>query len=121
MDPKYSHTSFKSMADVEKVKEIVIAAPELRSLFPWHFRHSYRGGVQIHKQNLSIDFENIWNMCKMKDVEECSRHKLGIEDVKLGSMALVEFINSVLEAACIREVWVLYLHNRPKHLILLLL
>ena len=52
-----------------------------------------------NNQNLSIEFENIWEMCKMKHVEKRSRHKLGIEDVKLGSMALVEFINRVEEAA----------------------
>ena len=103
-DPKYSHTLHlkTSMMDVDRIKKIVMTAPESGTTtisFLWPFEDSRDTEEAVfkftNKQNLSVDFENIWDMCKMKDiddVEERNRNKLEIEDVKSGSMALVEFI-----------------------------
>jgi len=86
---------------------IVIAAPKsqtARASFLWSFDDSHHTKESVfkftNKQNLWIDFKNIWDMCKMKDVEdveERNKHKLEL-GVKLKVDGASGIHNSVVEA-----------------------
>lgn len=84
--------------DVERIKAIVRGAPNSdasRPSFEWSFEVNKEGVFKfVNKNNLKVDFTEIFNATKMKDiydVAERRRHSLDADEVRLGSIAMVEF------------------------------
>ena len=99
-DPMYNQNlNLKATnEDVTRIKAIVLTVPDSNASeasFEWPFEANKEGVFKfVNKDNLEVDFTEIFDAAKMKDVYDVAerrRHSLEASDVKLGSKAMVEF------------------------------
>ena len=99
-DPMYNQNlNVKAKAeDIRRIKAIVCAAPNSdanKPSFEWPFNVNKDGVFKfVNKDDLEVDFAEIFDATEMDDIydiTECRHHLLEAKEVRLGSLAMVEF------------------------------